>query len=573
MPAVRHGGDEGCAFAGENGAYAVRGLRSGSYKVRFGPGPSQLGYLREFYDGKAKKSEADPVAVTADATTTGIDAELDRGGTIAGTVTDAADDAPLAGIEVCLGSFGSCDATAADGSYELSGLPTGSYRVHFRSGSSTRKYAPVYYHDALSRIEAQPVAVAAGQVTADVDQEMHEGARVSGTAVDAISKDPLLNLSVCATDPGSGAGDCTLTNADGEYTLRGLPAGGYRVRFSSQNAIPTGVNPKYATQYFDGVELPAEATILDLSLGEVAEAVDAEMQEGGSIDGTVTLASSHAPLSDISVCAVPESGEEEWLEECVVTNGSGEYSLEGLTTGSYVVDFYPGYSIFERPNLLRQYFDGAQRRSDATPVSVTAGSTVSGVDAEIGAGGKITGLITAAADGAPLEGVEACAYEAEDEEVPYACGSSNAHGEYAITQLATGLYRVKFSALFYEWEEDPFQEEEGEPAAQEELKTQFYNGKGSLATATAVTVTAGGTTPGINAQMVKPGDPPFEEPQGETGGSLPPPLSPPPTAAPPPAKPRPFKCRKGFKKKVVRGKRRCVKIHKHRHKRRQHRGR
>jgi NHL repeat-containing protein len=52
-------------------------------------------------------------------------------------------------------------------------------------------------------------------------------------------------------------------------------------------------------------------------------------------------------------------------------------------------------------------------------------------------------------------------------------------------------------------------------------------------------------------------------PSGE--GSLPPASSPPPPAVtPPPVQKKPLKCRKGFRKKKIRGKQRCVRVKKHR---------
>jgi len=563
LPTVRQG-DEACAFADADGGYTLRGLRSGSYKVRFAPGPSDLTYVRGFYDGKATRAEANPVSVVAGATTSGIDGELERGGRIAGVVTDADGGAPLAGIEVCLSNFGTCDATAADGSYELEGLATGSYKVRFEGRFANRKYVQVFYQDAASASAAQKVPVTLGQTTANVNQELHEGARVSGTVFDAASEDPLANMTVCATEPDTGAGSCDQTDELGGYVIEGLGAADYRVRFSNQGSYPPGTNAKYLPQYFDGVTDPDQATLLSLELGENAEAVDAEMEVGGNIDGLVTLASNHAPVSGVGVCLVFESEEE--AEKCSFTDGDGHYLLEGISTGTHRVAFYPGYlAPFEPPNLLRQYYDGVHHLAEATPVAVTAGATTHGIDADLIAGGTITGLITAAAGGEPLEGVEACAYEVGGEGEIYGCANSNAHGEYAIARLPGGSYKVRFSAFFTEPSEYSFEEGE-EPDRQEEFATQYYSGKGSLATGLPVAVTAGGTTAGINAQMYEPGTIIDEPPDDDDGSSPPPPATPAPVVtAPPVTKPKPLKCRKGFRKKVVKGKRRCVKKHRAKH--------
>lgn len=570
LPTVR-GGDEGCTFADSNGDYTLGGLRSGSYKIRFGAGPSSLGYVRQFYTAKATRKEANLVSVTAGTTTPGVNATLQRGGTISGTVTDADTDEPLAGIDVCVGFFAACDTTAADGTYELT-VPTGAYKVHFGAsffgpGSGNPGYAPVYYHDAFSSEGASKVAVTVGGATSGIDQAMHEGARVSGTVADAVSKDPLGEMTVCASDPAAGSGGCDQTDELGAYVIQGLPAGSYRVRFSHDGAWPPQTNAGYAPRFYEDSPTPGGATLLDLGFGEVAAGVDAEMRQGGSVEGTITRASDHAPLSGIGACAVPENREEEWREVCASSDEDGAYAIEGLPSGDYIVAFYPGLQSMQPPTLMRQYYDGALQWEDATPVPVTVGAATEGIDAALGVGGKITGRVTAAADGTPLEGVEVCAFEAAGGEEPSVCESSNGHGEYTLANLVPGSYKLKFSALFYEGEEDPFAEEEGEAVPpREEFLTQFYSGKSSLGSATAVAVTVGGTKTGIDVQMLKPGEPLPEDPQGE--GETPPPVPPaPPALTLPQTQPKPLKCRKGFRKKVVKGKTRCVRKHRANHRR------
>ena len=566
LPTVS-GGDEGCTVANASGDYSLRGLRSGSYKIRFGPGPSSLGYLRQFYAGKATRKEASPVSVTAGTATGAVNAVMQRGGTISGTVTDAVTHEPLTGISVCVGFFSACDTTAADGSYELTGLPTGSYRVRFGGpsfgpGSGSPKYAAVYYHDAYDFEAASKVAVTAGGATAGIDQAMREGARVTGTVVDRVSEDPLGQITVCTSDPVAGFSGCDQTDETGSYAITGLPAGSYRVRFSHDSAWPPSVNAGYAALYYDDSPTAAGATLLDLDFGELAGGVDAEMRLGGSVEGTITRASDHSLLSGVQACATPDSGGEEGPEACAFSEEDGSYAIEGLASGDYVISFNPT----EASELPHQYYDGALKRSDATPVSVTLGAATEGVDVALGAGGKITGRITAAADGVPLEGVSVCAYEtAGGEEEPSVCESSNGHGEYTLANLVPGAYKLKFSALFYEGDEDPFAEEEGEAVPpREEFLTQFYSGKSSLTTATEVGVGAGGTTAGIDVQMVKPGATVIDDPPPAGGANTPPPA---PLAVTPAPKPKPLKCRKGFRKKVVKGKARCVKKHRAKHSR------
>ena len=77
------------------GVYTISGLLSGNYKVLFndpswGLSGANSVYVPEYYDNKRDWDTADTVAVIVGAQTDGIDASLERGGSITGTVTNGA---------------------------------------------------------------------------------------------------------------------------------------------------------------------------------------------------------------------------------------------------------------------------------------------------------------------------------------------------------------------------------------------------------------------------------------------------------------------------------------------------
>lgn len=104
------------------------------------------------------------------------------------------------------------------------------------------------------------------------------------------------------------------------------------------------------------------------------------------------------------------------------------------------------------------------------------------------ANGAISGKVTRASGGLPVLDAEVCA----EEQMPpfeYRCKLTAGDGSYEIDGLPPSEYVVSF--------------ETGESSLY--LIREFWNGVGRYEEATAVTVTSGVTTPGINAALVEGG--------------------------------------------------------------------
>lgn len=360
---------------------------------------------------------------------------------------------------------------------------------------------------------------------------------ISGTVTDASTHAPIEGILVCAYSEDFEFEEfeesCAATGADGKYTVAGLAPGEYQVEF-----WPKELN--YLRQFYNGKSSFGEADTVNVATGAIT-GIDAAMVEGGKIEGTVIDSSSKAGIEGVLACAFGEGGGN-FVEKCAVTDASGAYTIAGLPTGaSYKVEFWPG---FEGLDYLFQYYDGAASFEDADPVSVTTGATTPGIDAELERGGQITGTVTDASTHAPLQGVEVCAFGLTEEFG--GCGFTNAAGSYAIAPLATDSYEVVFFAEFG-------------PGGS--YLTQYYNGKSNSVEADPVLVTAPQTKAGIDAHLVRKPSPH-------------PPVVLPHVVVPIPPAPVPVKtvkCRKGFKRKMVRGKFHCVKVnHKRQHRRAQH---
>jgi hypothetical protein len=466
------------------GEYTISGLSTGSYKVSFF-GFEGGNYVSQYFNGKPSSSAANAVAVIAGGTTSGIDAALRTGGQVTGKVTDALSHAPLPHIEVCANTagssvFGGCAFTNAAGEYTISGLESGSYKIEFFAGFEGEggNYATQYFNGKSTFAAADAVAVIAGSATSGINAEMHPNGQIAGKVTDA-SKVALANIRVCAYEAGGGGefvefGRCASTNGAGEYTISDLAGGFYKVKFSAGSE---GGN--YATQYFNGKRTLAEANEVAVITGSMTSGINAEMQTGGQITGQVTDASTHAPLAKITVCANEAvGGELGELGGCASTNTAGQYTISGLTEVHYKVEFSAG------GNYATQYFNGKSTFAEADEVAVIAGFTTSGIDAKMQTGGQITGQVTDASTHVPLANIKVCARRSG---FGY-CASTNAAGEYTISGLTSGSYKVEYSAC-------------GLSACTQNYLPEYYNGKSSSASADAVAVVVGSTTSGINAAM------------------------------------------------------------------------
>src|SRR5690242_8491087 len=96
--------------------------------------------------------------VAALALPTSSGAEFVQPGWIEGVVSVAPGGTHVEEIEVCANAeieeeenFTQCQPSKADGSYEVTGLPEGKYRVEFSSGDSGLKLVTQYWRNTTSR--------------------------------------------------------------------------------------------------------------------------------------------------------------------------------------------------------------------------------------------------------------------------------------------------------------------------------------------------------------------------------------------------------------------------------------
>jgi len=327
---------------------------------------------------------------------------------------------------------------------------------------------------------------------------------------------------------------CVETGADGHYGSSGLPAGDYRISFSAYRD-----NLKYVDEYYEDKVRFWEADLLHLGEGEAAT-VDAELAEGGSISGTVVDETNDQPIEGLWACVIDEEG---WTPRCAPSDATGEYIINGLSSGSYNVE-YRGENIV---NYLTEFYEDADTWAAATEVDVTAPAATSGIDAKLAPGAQILGRVTEIGTGAPFSNELVCAEEPGFEGYEQAgCDWTDDSGEYAIRGLPAGTYVVSFGLEYA-------------PLTDYLMRGEWWQDATSIADADPIAIAPPETRTGIDAQLPDPYWLP--DPDPEPGS-----VSPAPPASKPVVKLPPRPCKKGFHRKLVKGKKRCVRKH------RRHRG-
>jgi hypothetical protein len=305
--------------------------------------------------------------------------------------------------------------------------------------------------------------------------------KVTNTEAHAIS-----GADVCLYTESEMRIECITASPSGEYTFAGLAAAKYRVGFSAGG---------FAPQYYKGESSLSEATLVEVTTS-VVPSVNAELEEvgEGSVAGRVTSASTGQGAVGVEVCGDVSS-------HCVETNGNGEYELSGLPVGSRSVNFSSAETCEEEQGVKVRCQPKSNYIGQSVSVNVKANKvTVENVSLRVG--GQISGTVTNASITHPGIGkLEICAskvggtaHEYEEYEGG-GCAITNLSGQYTISGLESGAYKVEFSGVICSIPQPK------EHECPEVYVTQFYHGQQTHRQAQSIAVTTGSDTSGINESL------------------------------------------------------------------------
>jgi len=311
----------GWAESDANGAYTIKGLQAGSYRVR----AEHEDYSQRYYPAAVDWAGAQAVATTVADPAEDIDFELGLGGRIAGTIINQDTDEPITEsvwVNACPTNgepWGrGANQIEEDGSYVITGLPAGTYKV----SANADGYDEEFYEDQTDWMMAEAVEVVIGQVTEDVDFTLkaESGGAIIGRVVLA-DETPVRDAWVNANSMEHMKWKGDNTDENGEFRLTGITPGLWRI----QAQVPYGGDYRnYSNSQEIEVTMPlgvAELDINDITLPVVNLVGQVQMPDG--------TPASRAPVSIETL---------DWSYfSHVDTDEEGYFRKGGLSAGTYSI--------------------------------------------------------------------------------------------------------------------------------------------------------------------------------------------------------------------------------------------
>lgn len=204
------------------------------------------------------------------------------------------------------------------------------------------------------------------------------------------------------------------------------------------------------------------------------------------ISGIVTGPDGFTPLAGIFAIAAYQVGEGPsayWNYLSFGTTGSdGAYTIRGLRNDSYRVEFVDN----ENGNYQTESYDDVPELDSAVDIVIAGNTTVTGINASLALGSKITGTVTGPDGTTPLSGISVFVYQFSSASNSWEINTGAntlPDGSYQVGSLSPGTYRLEF----WDYNRDYFGE--------------YYDNSEDIDSATSITVAAASTVSGINASL------------------------------------------------------------------------
>lgn len=457
---------DGDYVTSEDPGYSVSFAAGGEFLIQFRPYSDNL--ADTFYPGVATIEEATPLIVYTGMSISGVDFAPRPATTISGTVTLPEGEYGYVQLRDISGTWiDSEQVTAGDSEFTLGHVVDGVYVLEFQSPESD-SLATTYYRGAAAPAEADLITVAGLEPRVGLDIEPLPATNISGT----------VNL------PSGVDGYVELHTANREwidYDHISSEEPSFRLSFPRSGSYVLSFQPyssnELARTFYPGVHDEVDAEVLDLVVGSPVEGLNFDPLPATTVSGTIALADGAGG----GVTLIDMDGQELAFDD--VSSEDPSFVLGHAIDGQYLVEYRPWGDL----SGARTYYPGVGLASAAESITVTSLVPVDGVDFAPLTAGTISGSLFGTIG--QNVWVEAIDVDGSVRGYSYVDGSS---GAYEIGGLAAGSYRVAFERA----------------SGFSSLAAQFFDKireELGLGSATAVGVTAGVATTGVDALLTQGG--------------------------------------------------------------------
>lgn len=406
----------GFATTDDDGDYQAQ-VFAGSYNVSF----VDADFKTQYAYGALDQPRAATISVTAGGDTVVNDSELPTG-TITVTATNGNTGGPIASFCAYSDQESACTKT---GTAILTGVRQGEEEVDISPTALKYLYAP-----------GIDVAVTGGQNT-NANQVLQPGTTVKTTIVDSTTGLPVADACVIGLIPGFSVwpdGGERCSNKKGVVTIGPLDPGHSYALFATAPYQST-YGDQWVGKDGHGTGMEQNALVIKATPGKTVTIPNIEMDQGGSLSGTVTSAVDGTPIYQAGVGRNPPSAGSGASGDIVETDADGHYTLTNL--GPYQ---WPIFTDAE--NDAWQWSGDVGNRYQAQTVQVTAGVTTP-YDVVMSPGPVLTGTALKA-DGTPIaEGGYIIVYNAKTGDT---MGDTwaNPDGSFSIPVTAGQNIRIQY---------------------------------------------------------------------------------------------------------------------------------
>jgi protocatechuate 3,4-dioxygenase beta subunit len=406
-----------------DGSYTLSGLADGTYYL-FTNNFSQSDHVNEWWASGGSDFDcavAEPVVISGGVSVSGKDFQLDTGYSISGVVKDSSGE-PITDTSIQIiavkGNPDPCtqslhvawaDTNPVDGTYQLRGLPIGTYYLRTHNAGSNYEEFKWWADDGIGAYDcaaAQSVVITGGPV-GGIDFQLGLGGTLTGTVYQSDGITPVtgvpIQIEVSQGDMCSPDGSAKIINtvwtdtANGTYTVTGIPTGSFQL-------LATNIGQSnYTNEWWTstgGVYWHdcSSAELINIDAGGSVEA-DFQLELGGSISGTVYQSDGVTPVTGTPIQVEAFQGDTcapDWasgiIDSVWTDPADGTYAIWGLPPGNYNLWTYN----LGQSNYLDEWWsvggDAQQDCNAAETIDIDSGTTFS-ADFRLELGGSISGTV------------------------------------------------------------------------------------------------------------------------------------------------------------------------------------